>query len=81
MGGVQERLVVGISRFGDRLLKAHVAADRVAVLAEHGIGEQAGHSPVTVLEGVDDEDVEDEQPGPGALDGARPPRPRSCSAR
>ena len=63
VGGVQERLVVGVGRFGDRLLEAHVAADRVAVLAEHGAGEQAGDSPVAVLEGMDDEEVEDEQPG------------------
>ncbi len=43
--------------------QTHVAADRVAVLAEHGAGEQASDSPVAVLEGVDDEKVEDEQPG------------------
>ncbi len=55
VGGIQERLVVSVSRFGNRLLKAHVAAHRVAALAEHGIGEQAGHSSVAVLKGVDNE--------------------------
>jgi hypothetical protein len=33
------------------------------MLGEHGIGQQAGHSSVAVLKGVDDENVEDEQPG------------------
>ena len=50
-------------RVGDRLLKAHVTADRVAVVAEQGTGEQAGHPPVAVLERVDDEKVEEEQAG------------------
>lgn len=47
--GVQERLVVGISRLSDRLLKADVAAHRVAMLAEQGTCEQASHSSVAVL--------------------------------
>jgi hypothetical protein len=55
MGGFQERLVIGVRRFGDRLLEAHVAFDGVSMLGEHGIGQQAGHSPVAVLKGVDDE--------------------------
>ena len=63
VGGVQERLVVGVGRLGDLLLKAHVAAHRVAVLAEQGAGEQAGDPSVAVLERVDDEKVEDEQAG------------------
>jgi hypothetical protein len=33
------------------------------VLVEHGAGQQAGYSPVAVLEGMDDEKVQDEQPG------------------
>ena len=61
-GGVQERLVVGVSGFGDGLFEAHVAADGVPVLSEHGAGEQAGYSSVSVLKGVDNEKVEDEQP-------------------
>jgi len=32
------------------------------VLGEHGIGKQAGYPPVAVLERVDDEKVDDEQP-------------------
>jgi len=61
MSGVQERLIVGVSRFGDRLLKAHVATHRVTVPTEHGTSEQPGHSPVAILEGVNDEQVQYEQ--------------------
>lgn len=39
------------------------AADRVAVVTEHGASEQASDSPVAVLKGVDDKKVQDEQPG------------------
>jgi len=49
--------------FGDLLLKADVAANRVPVLVEHRAGEQAGHPAVAILEGVDDEKVEDRQAG------------------
>ena len=63
VGGVKERLVVGVGRFGNRLLEAHVASDCIAVLAEQGAGEQAGDSSFAVLERVDHEEVEDEQAG------------------
>jgi hypothetical protein len=33
------------------------------MLDEHGVGEYASHSPVAILEGVNDQQVEDEQSG------------------
>src|SRR5260370_17290428 len=39
MGGLQERLVVGVRRLGDRLLEAHVTTDGVSMLGEHGVAQ------------------------------------------
>jgi hypothetical protein len=61
MSGLQQRVVVGVRRFGDCLLRADVAADGVAVPGEHGAGQYASHSPVAVCKGVDDEKVENKQ--------------------
>src|SRR6266851_5393565 len=61
MGGLEKRPVVGVRRFGDRFFEAHITSDGVSMLDEHGVGKYAGHSSVTVLKGMYDEKVEDEQ--------------------
>jgi hypothetical protein len=63
MRGIQQGPVVRVIRFGDGLFKAHVAAHRVTVVAENRASEQPGRSPIAVLERVDDEQVQYEQPG------------------
>jgi hypothetical protein len=59
--GVQEGAVVRVRGFGDELFQRDEAADLIAGVVEERIGQGAGNATVAAREGVDREEIEDEQ--------------------